>query len=463
MKRIITTIIFSALFFSACEKYTDLTPKGEKIINTAEEYYDLVVFPTKNYPPFNFRTLVDDNWVKESSIVGKSPDLNSINFYYEESAPRADYIESSAFYNNVYSYINRWNMIITTVDYAKGDASLKARAKAEARLLRAFDYFMLVNVYAKGYNPATAATDGGVCLMREFDLEAHPTKASVKEVYDFIQGDIEAALPLLQAQPVNIYHPSLAFGYALKARVHLFRREYQQALAAAQKSLSYNNQLIDMVAYEANPTNITIDKNPEVLNLAYMNGYTEMNIWYIYPVSPEFCNLFDATNDMRFKLFFKKNHRYADVGSGAANWDMPATKFFYPTVGMKTGEMYLTMAECQARLGDLNGAMQTVNTLRSKRVKGSGAALATPATTEETVKLIIDERRRELAMGFNRFFDLKRLNTEPAYAKTLQRTFPLVNTTVPQRTYTLPPNSPMYIVPFPKDVMDKNPSLTQNY
>ena len=218
-----------------------------------------------------------------------------------------------------------------------------------------------------------------------------------------------------------------------------------------------------MVAYEANPTNITIDKNPEVLNLAYMNGYSEMNIWYIYPVSPEFCNLFDETNDMRFKLFFKKNHRYADVGSGAANWDMPATKFFYPTVGMKTGEMYLIMAECQARLGDLNGAMQTVNTLRSKRVKGSGAALATPATTEETVKLIIDERRRELAMGFNRFFDLKRLNTEPAYAKTLQRTFPLVNTTVPQRTYTLPPNSPMYIVPFPKDVMDKNPSLTQNY
>ena len=68
MKRI-ATIIFIALFFSACDKYTDLTPKGEKIINTAEEYYDLVVLPTKNYPPFNFRTLVDDNWVKESSII----------------------------------------------------------------------------------------------------------------------------------------------------------------------------------------------------------------------------------------------------------------------------------------------------------------------------------------------------------------------------------------------------------
>ena len=354
-------------------------------------------------------------------------------------------------------------MIITTVDNAKGDASLKARAKAEARLLRAFDYFMLVNVYAKGYDPTTAATDGGVCLIREFDLEAHPTKATVKEVYDFIQEDIEAALPLLQEHPVNVYHPSLAFGYALKARVHLFRREYQQALVAAQKSLSYNNQLIDMVAYEASSTPITVDKNPEVLNLAYMNGHTEMNSWYIYPVSPEFCNLFDTENDMRFKLFFNKNHRYNDKGSGTANWDMLATKFFYPTVGMKTGEMYLTLAECKARLGNLSGAMQTVNILRSKRIKGSGATLATPATTEETVKLIIDERRRELAMGFNRFFDLKRLNTESAYAKTLQRTFPLVNTTVPQRTYTLPPNSPMYIVPFPKDVMEKNPSLTQNY
>ena len=60
MKRI-ATIIFIALFFSACEKYTDLTPKGEKIINTAEEYYDLVVLPTKlpsfRLPHFSRRQL----------------------------------------------------------------------------------------------------------------------------------------------------------------------------------------------------------------------------------------------------------------------------------------------------------------------------------------------------------------------------------------------------------------------
>ena len=77
MKRIIITIIFSALFFSACEKYTDLTPKGEKIINTAEEYYDLVVFPTKNYPPFNFR-----NVSQNKIYISTFPNGIAVKFYY---------------------------------------------------------------------------------------------------------------------------------------------------------------------------------------------------------------------------------------------------------------------------------------------------------------------------------------------------------------------------------------------
>ena len=41
---------------------------------------------------------------------------------------------------------------------------------------------------------------------------------------------------------------------------------------------------------------------------------------------------------------------------------------------------------------------------------------------------IINERRKELLFGFNRFWDLKRFNTEADYAKTITRTFPLVTT-----------------------------------
>ena len=82
----------------------------------------------------------------------------------------------------------------------------------------------------------------------------------------------------------------------------------------------------------------------------------------------------------------------------------------------------------------------------------------------EMVKMIIDERRKELLFGFNRFFDLKRLNIEPEYQKTITRVFPVLNISEahPQQTYTLKPDSRLYVIPFPHSARDKNPNLTLN-
>ncbi|RYD75808.1 MAG: RagB/SusD family nutrient uptake outer membrane protein, partial [Sphingobacteriales bacterium] len=81
---------------------------------------------------------------------------------------------------------------------------------------------------------------------------------------------------------------------------------------------------------------------------------------------------------------------------------------------------------------------------------------------KETMEIIINERRKEMVLGFNRFFDLKRLNTETEYAKTVVRTYPLVNKTVPQQTYTLLPTSRLYVIPFPLNILKKNLNLTLN-
>ena len=62
--------------------------------------------------------------------------------------------------------------------------------------------------------------------------------------------------------------------------------------------------------------------------------------------------------------------------------------------------------------------------------------------------IIIQERRKELMFGLNRFFDLKRFKLETDYAKTLARTFPIVTKTVPQQTYTLKLNLRIHIIPF---------------
>ncbi len=454
------------LTVTSCEEYTDVTPKGALVIETAAQFYEMVSLPNRGYPISNFQYLSDDQWMKESNVIGVTPNVDIINFTFDETTDRVSLLKTSSFYNQAYAYINRWNTIITLIDDSKGDENTKKLAKAEAKINRAYDHFLLVNTYAKGYNPQTAATDGGICIMDKFDLEAQPAKSTVAQVYDFIQKDIEDALPYLQEKPLDVYHPSLAFAYAFKAKVHLFKREIAKAREAAEKSLSYNNQIFDMVAYskQGGPTVVTVPaaNNVEVLSYQYMTGYNEMNFAYQYVISPELRTLF-GTNDARFNLFFNTTSATnLDQGSSTAYWSTAYTRFFYPTVGMKTTEVYLMQAECYAREDKLAEAVGVLNTLRAKRIVSGTVDLAVPATRKETMELVINERRRELLLGFNRFFDLKRLNTETDYAKTVTRVFPLVNKTVPQKTYTLQPNSRLYVIPFPLSALTKNPKLTLN-
>ncbi len=451
---------------SSCEDYTDVTPKGSLVVETASQFYEMVSLPNRGYPINNFQYLSDDQWMRESNVIGRTPNIDILNFTFDETVDRVSLLGGSSFYNQAYTYINRWNTIITLVDDSKGDDNTKQLAKAEAKIYRAYDHFLLINTYAKGYDPQTAATDGGICIMDKFDLESQPSKSTVAQVYDFIQKDIEEALPYLQEKPLDVYHPSLAFAYAFKAKVHLFKREIANAQAAAEKSLSYNNQIFDMVAYNAQggPTAVAVPaaNNVEVLSYMYMLGYTEMNLGQLYVISPELRTLF-GTNDARFNLFFNTTSTSnLDQGSNTAYWGTQYTRFFYPTVGMKTTEVYLMLAECYARENKLNEAVDVLNTLRAKRILSGTVNLTVPATRKETMELVVNERRKELLFGFNRFFDLKRLNTETEYAKTITRVFPIVNKTVPQKTYTLQPGSRLYIIPFPLSVLQKNPKLTLN-
>ena len=458
------------LGFAACEDYVDITPTGKKTVDSTDTYYELIALPNRAYHPAAFALLSDNVWSKESNIIGNEfISWDGINMTFNEAANRKE-LSDNNLYENCYTYILRSNIVISLVDASLGDKDVKELAKAEAKIMRAWDHFILINTFAKAYNPETAATDGGVAIIDKYDLEATPTKSTVAQVYDFIIKDIEEALPYLQEEPVNVYHPSKAFGYALAARVYLFHRDWKKAKEAAEESLKLNNTLIDYIDLGAKggPTKVTYAKggNPEVLNYAYMGGPTEVLAFCYGMLSPEMVQLF-GQNDERLNQFFKTSDNsiyYFDEGSGAALWNTSITysKFQPMSVGMRTAEVYLILAEAKARLKDIPGAVQTLNQLREKRIKGAEAVLPEPATERAMVQAVIDERRKELISGFSRFWDLKRYNTEADYAKTITRTFPLVSTDVEKKTYTLKPDSRLYIIPFPLAAREKNPNLTMN-
>ncbi|MBQ3752043.1 MAG: RagB/SusD family nutrient uptake outer membrane protein [Prevotella sp.] len=461
---------------SSCDSYINITPKGAVTVDSARQYYELIVNPMRCYNPASYYYLTDDAWAKESNILGyESTSFHGINFTFNEQADRT-LLADNNLYENMYAYILRMNLIIDNIDEADGSQELKALAKAEARTFRAFDHFLAVNTFAKAYDPATAQQDGGVCIIDHYDLEATPRKATVAQVYDFIIRELEESVGLLQEKPENIYHPNRAYGYGLLSQVYLFHRDWDKARQAAEASLKLNSALVDYNVIKAaggvaRCKDYNRENNPEVLSYMWMgSGWTteEAALYYYGMISPELKQLFEP-DDLRYSLFLRDTGtsivNWFDTGSGAAIWTPASTseRFTYMTVGLRTAEVYLIAAEANARLGNLDAAADYVNRLRAKRF--SAPQLLTSSTPQqEMVQTIISERRKELLFGFHRFFDLKRLNTEPEYRKTVTRTFPVVNVseTYPQRTYTLRPDSRLYIIPFPRSARDKNPNLTLN-
>jgi hypothetical protein len=465
------------IFQISCDSYIDITPKGAVTVDSARQYYELIAYPMRCYNPASYFYLTDDAWAKESNILGyESTSFHGINFTFNEQADRT-FLSGNNLYENMYAYILRMNLVIDNIDNAPGSPELKRLAKAEARTFRAFDHFLAVNTFAKAYDPATAASDGGVCIMDHYDLESVPTKATVAEVYDFIIRELEESVALLEEKPENIYHPNRAYGYGLLAQVYLFHRDWAKAQEAAEASLRLNSALIDYNVINnaggiARYKNYNHENNPEVLSYMWMgSGWTteQAALYYYGLISPELKQLFEP-NDLRYNLFLRDTGtsivNWFDAGSGAAIWT-PATtteRFTYMAVGLRTAEVYLTLAEAYARQNNFNAATDYVNRLRAKRLNGANTAIATPNSQKDIMDQIITERRKELLFGFHRFFDLKRLNTEPEYQKSVTRTFPMINISEahPQQTYTLRPDSRMYIIPFPRSARDKNPNLTLN-
>ena len=463
---------FSSYLFTACDDYIDITPKGAITVDSTYQYYELIVNPMRSYNPSAFWHLTDDAFAKESNILGyENLSFHGINYTFNEKADRT-ILPDNNLYENMYAYIMRSNLVIDNIDDTQGAEDMKALAKAEARTFRAFDHFLAVNTYAKAYDPNTAAQDGGVAIMDHYTLEDTPPKASVAEVYDFIIKDLEESVALLQEKPVNIYHPNRAFGYALLAKVYLFHCDWEKAKAAAETAMKLNSTLVDYNVIKdaggvARYTNYNHENNPEVLSYHWMgSGWTteQVALYYYGLISPELKALFEP-NDLRYSLFLRDTGTsitsWFDSGSGGAIWT-PATttnRFTYMSMGLRTAEVYLILAEANARLNNLSEAVKYVNQLRAKRLSGDDTAIATPTSQVEMIKTIINERRKELLFGFNRFFDLKRFNLEPEYAKTITRDYPVTNASEsrPRQTYTLRPDSRLY-----HSARDKNPNLTLN-
>lgn len=302
-----------------------------------------------------------------------------------------------------YNYIYAANACLEGVSKSTGITnSAKIKISAEARFIRGYEYFALLNIY------------GGVPIVTGTDYKANDVlpRASADQVYSGIVADLQFAEANLGANTGGNDRPNSLTASAVLAKVYLYMTKYNEALTEASKVINANNY-----ALETNLNNVFLSGSSEIiwqLDLPF-NKYNWEGQTFIpssakaipkYVLTAYLYNSFEP-GDQRLANWTKTNL------VGAKTYTYPfkyknnalSTLVSENYVLIRLSELYLIRAEAEINAGDLTGGMNDINIIRNR----AGLSGLTATSSAAALAALQDERRHELfCEGGNRWFDLKR-------------------------------------------------------
>lgn len=338
--------------------------------------------------------------------------------YSQQDSPYAIW---SRCYKNI-AVANQALAAIEKLEKADSNIDLSAE-KAEAKLIRAYNHFVLVNIFCQAYkNDDLSSQNQGVHYMIEAETQVRPKyeRGTVTEVYQHIQQDINEALPYVSDSYYSVpkYHFNTKAAYAFAAKFYLFKRDYAKVIEYANKVLGTTEA--DARAMMFNAANAKSKGNAELESLAWIEASDNSNLLIVTTMSPQ-DRMFSpsygryTTNgsantvtigtgggpcwsgnfpgatawryDQKFGSFFAKiieHFEYTDKVAGIGYVHTMRREF-------TANECLLTRAEAKIQLGDLAGGLNDMNIWCQSYDAGSGAM---KELTVDRLKTFVNGRRR---------------------------------------------------------------------
>ena len=465
MKKLLL-IFAAALCAASCSDMLDIVPKGK---TTLEKTLDLEMLLNQVY---GFTMAAEDIGMICNESIGAMTSIpevmaqpNTVTYAhmtYDETIDRAALTPTDGRYDNAYKYINYMNTIIEKIGDAKGDEERKPSIVAEARMIRAYMHWFMVNVHARQYDPATAATDGGVPYVDNTNVEQQKTKLTVAEVYERILEDCsDEVIAALPASNPNVERGDRAFGNAVRAKVLMQMKRYEEALPYALESLKLNGTIEDR-SVVADTWDWALPQDYEG-NLLYVSQGV-LVCPTMETLSRETAALFEP-GDYVIEYLGEDgwSYMYGEIFMGIEGCPM---FFCWSTNGNPNGitsdRMYYTAAECLIRTGEIRRGLEFADRVRARRVEDYTPFTdiydeAGSMTEAEAMALMQPAKWIECIGSYENFFDCKRWNTEPEYRRTITRDLGDYG------QFSIGPDSPLWVLPFPANAVRYNSSLTQNY
>ena len=423
--------------------------KQDEWLNVKSNKSDITPSTLQNYQAIlDYDIYMNDNYPGLPLVSADNYYLNYTTWLGSSSYAKNAYVWAQDVYQgNV--VIGDWNSPYINVEYAnialEGIGKIERtnqnqldwdNIKGSALFYRAYAFYNLINEFANPYSATTAATDLGIPLRLSADINEKSVRASVQDGYNQIIIDLKQADDLLPSAALYQSRPGKTAAEALLAKVYLNIDDFVNAGLYADKALSRVSNLIDFntlslstsrpfPAFPNNAEAIFYATN-SIFSLAIINGLVDSTLLKSY-----------NANDLRKTAFY-------NTGANGTTFKGQYSGSVAPFGGLATNELYLIRAEVNARLGKTAAALQDLNTLLIKRWKTGSFLPYTALTPDDALLLVLTERRKELPFtGTIRWEDLRRLNKDSRFARTLIR---MLN----GQTYTLPASDPRYILPIPE-------------
>ncbi len=443
-RKYIIPLLSTVLLFS-CKKFLDVQPRDA----VSDENSEVITDGTSagNAVRGLYRGLAADGYYGTTfqSIGYLSGDnivwtgSQSIVQQFISHNVRADNASIATAWSAIYAVINRANHIITEVPAITDPSltpALKNQYTGEGYFARALGYFDL------------ARTWGGVQITLTPTVTAQDKygikRSTLQQTYAQVLSDLVAADSLLP-ETTNRVRATRKTAWALRARYHLYRQEWANAITYASKLIDDPSYTL-LSPYSAWFANNVTGTAESVFELSYSTTYpnTHRNSWQ--PPANNGTRQW-APNDAFLALVNDPaigGNRSALVAKTSAGlWygnlyyrPNPATD---PSYVIRIAELYLIRAEARAQLDDLNGALTDLDAVRTRAGLGHSEA----ATKENILLAIENERRLEFSFEPHRWFDLVRTGRAAA----------VLNVTNPDRL----------LMPVPASEVLNDTDLDQNH
>ncbi|MCI2082175.1 MAG: RagB/SusD family nutrient uptake outer membrane protein [Bacteroidales bacterium] len=445
MKRTIFIAVLTLMtvsMASSCESFLDQQLKGDY---TSDNYYtsssqaEMAVNAVYNSLYGNtlwiFGDVASDDAVKGGN-AGDEADINDI----DDFSALADNGCISTFWQSTYETIARANNVIANVSGMDIDEKTRDRYIGEAKFLRAYSYFNLVNIFGEvplKLLPQTSSATINVGL------------SSVDSIYGQIDEDLSYAASVLPVSySTETGRATKGAAFALLAKSKLFQKDYADCLedidsienlhvygllsnygdlfkAGAEDSI----ESIFAIRY-VNNTEVSLGDNLDVWfspsweggyyfdapTQAYVDCFTEKT------VSGETDPRLDASigrdghpwfNDTTFSSSWSEATGYLvkkydeDLSTTYAK-----SQSTIPQHIIRYADVILMKAEALNELGSSNVAFAAAEV---DRIRERAGLAPTTATTQSGLRDVIrNERRKELGFEFHRFFDVMRYGNDYA-------------------------------------------------